>query len=60
LNVSRPFLVSLLEQEEIPYTMVGTHRRIRFADLMEYRKRRDETRAAALSKLAEESAKLGL
>lgn len=60
LNVSRPFLVSLVERGDIPHTMVGKHRRIRFADLMDYRKRRDETRSAALARLAAESAELGL
>ena len=60
LNVSRPFLISLVERDEMPHTMAGTHRRIRLADLMDYRKRRDETRSAALARLAAESAELGL
>jgi excisionase family DNA binding protein len=60
LNVSRPFLVSLVERGDIPHTMVGKHRRLRFADLIEYRNRRDETRSAALARLAAESAELGL
>lgn len=60
LNVSRPYLVGLLERNEIPFTMVGTHRRVRFDDLMEYRKRRDEARATSLANLAAESARLGL
>jgi excisionase family DNA binding protein len=60
LNVSRPHLVTLLEREVIPYRKVGTHRRIRFEDLMGYRRLRDESRAAALTELAATNAKLGL
>jgi excisionase family DNA binding protein len=37
LNVSRPFMVKLLEEKKIRHHKVGTHRRIKFEDLMKYR-----------------------
>lgn len=37
LNVSRPFMVKLLEDKKIRYHKVGTHRRIKFEDLMKYK-----------------------
>lgn len=60
LNVSRPFLVQLLEAGALPFRRVGTHRRIRFDDLMRYRRTIDSKRAETLRKLAEDSEALGL
>ena len=37
LNISRPYLITLLEKGELRYTKVGTHRRIRFRDLVAYK-----------------------
>ena len=52
LNVSRPFLVGLLEDGHLPHHKVGTHRRVRFADLMTYKRRRDAESEEALRELA--------
>lgn len=53
LNVSRPFLVKLLEQGEIPHTKVGKHRRIRLEDLMAYKEQRDIKRRQGLKELTQ-------
>ena len=52
LKVSRTFLVQMIENREIPHHKVGTHRRIRMEDLLAYKQRRDNTRNAALARLA--------
>ncbi|ABD89947.1 helix-turn-helix domain-containing protein [Rhodopseudomonas palustris] len=53
LNVSRPFLVSLLEKGEIEHSLVGRHRRIKADHLFAYKRARDMKRSEALSDLAE-------
>lgn len=60
LNVSRPYLVKLLEQGDIPFIKVGVHRRISLDDLMEYKERRDAERDKALAELTQLSQDLGL
>ena len=60
LGVSRPYLVGVLEQGEIPHHKVGTHRRIFFRDLMDYRRTRMAQSQAALEALTEQAQKLGM
>ena len=52
LNVSRRFLEGLLERGEIPFEDSEGIRRVRANDLFEYRRKRDASRADALSRLA--------
>ncbi|MGN6790944.1 MAG: excisionase family DNA-binding protein [Streptosporangiaceae bacterium] len=59
INVSRPYLIGLLERRLIPYEMVGTHRRIAFADLLEYRRQDDQRRRAAVDDLTSIGEELG-
>lgn len=51
LNVSRPFLIKLLETGKIPYRKVGKHRRIRMEDVMTYKQAIDQEREAVLDQL---------
>jgi excisionase family DNA binding protein len=60
LNVSRPYLVGILDRGEIPSEKVGRHRRVTFGDLMEYKKRRMAERREALENLIRESEELEL
>ena len=60
INVSRGFLVKLLERQEIPHRKVGTQRRVLFRDLKVYEMRNCRERSRALDELASEGQALGL
>ena len=55
LAVSRPFLVGLLEQRKIPFHKVGSHRRIYFKDLMDYKRRNEADRLSVLKDLQKDA-----
>ena len=58
LGVSRPFLIGLLEGGKLKFRKVGTHRRITFRDLIEYKRKIDAERAKVLDELAAQAQKL--
>ena len=60
LNVSRPHLVKLLDSGEIPFHMVGSHRRISREDVEQYSVELRRRREAILAKMVAESQALGL
>jgi excisionase family DNA binding protein len=60
LNVSRPFVIGLLEKGDIPFRKVGTHRRIPLAALLEYKCKTDAVQDEALDFLAAQAQELKL
>jgi excisionase family DNA binding protein len=58
LNVSRPYLISILQKGEIAFSFVGRHRRIKAEDLFSYKRARDEKRRQELTELAKTDAEL--
>lgn len=60
LNVSRPFLIKLLEQKALPFHKVGSHRRIKFTDLRAFQTKFASERETAMEQLASDAQELGL
>lgn len=59
LNVSRQYLVRLLDQGVLPYRKTGKHRRLRVEDVLAYRERRDRERRADLDELSRYTEEIG-
>lgn len=60
LNVSRPYLIRLLEDSKIPFRLVGQHRRVRFDDLLAYQRKDDEDRRRVADELTADAQELGM
>lgn len=60
LNVSRPYLVQLLEEDEIPHRKVGTLRRVRLQDVLAYKETMYQKRLDTLNELTAYDQELGL
>jgi excisionase family DNA binding protein len=60
LNVSRPFVVGLIERCELPGRKVGARRRVRLADVLTYREIQRARQRQAADALAAEAQELGI
>lgn len=50
----------MLEKGDIPFHKIGTHRRVRYRDVIDYKKRLDAQRREALETLAEQAQALDM
>jgi excisionase family DNA binding protein len=60
LNVSRPYVVGLLEAKKIPCRRVGKHRRVRLDDVLTYKRKDDEARLRVLEELVAQAQELNM
>lgn len=60
LNVSRPYLVKLLEAGKIGFTKVGRHRRIQYENLLAYMEKSDQISRQSVDELSRQAQELGM
>lgn len=60
LNVSRPYLVKLLDEKQIPSRKVGSRRRVLLKDVLAYKQRDANDRLAVLASLAQDAEEFGI
>jgi excisionase family DNA binding protein len=60
LNVSRPFLIQLLEQGKLLHRLVGKHRRVRFEDVLRFKEKDDAERRQIRDQLVAEAQELNM
>ncbi|MFN8442933.1 MAG: excisionase family DNA-binding protein [Caldilineaceae bacterium] len=60
LNVSRPYVVELLENDVIPHRKVGTHRRVLLEDILRYKNEIKAKRREVLHELTAQAQELNL
>jgi len=59
LNVSRQYLIRLIDEEQIPHSKTGTHRRLQIQDVLTFKKVRDAKRKEQLDELTRLSEEYG-
>ena len=60
LNVSRPYLIKLLDKRKIPYRRVGNRRKVMLEDVLRYKRSDDQFRQGILDELSREAQAVGL
>jgi excisionase family DNA binding protein len=60
INVSRPFLIGLLEKGELPFRTLGRHRRVRLEDILNYKNSIDQKRLNTLDELSAQAQELNM
>ncbi len=60
LGMSRPFFIKLLETGVMAHHRVGNQRRVYLRDVLEFARKREEERQAALDRLSQQAFEAGL